>query len=427
VLFVFAAAAAIAISAALAYRGVRIALESDLAGQLVHLAGVPQVTAGDVREIRLLGDEANAYLDVQTQLSTLRAATAVKNVSLTDSAGVVLFDAESRTREGETSPLDSVAPRTFAAARGGATGVSPPYTRDGVTLRAGYAPILSERRGGHPVGFIAVEAQPSYLRTLDELQSRLVAIALVTVLAIGLLALLLARQALSAARLERRLSRAENLAAMGRLTATLAHEIKNPLAIIRGSAARLEKLDPEAQRMAGFVIEESDRLSRTVARYLQFARGEEDPAAETGDAVRTLEATLDLLEGEARARGIAVERVGAFPAAARVGLDNESLKQLYLNLALNALEAMGKGGRLRIGCAERGGKVEVTFADDGPGMAPEVLEKAGNPFFTTKAGGSGLGLFLARRLARSAGGELTIRSPEGGGVTCQVRLPRRKD
>ena len=423
-LFVLAAALATAISAGLAYRGVRTALESEFESRLEHLAAAAQITANDVHEIRLLGDDANAYLDVQTQLNTLRAATSVENVSLIDSTTVARFDAESRLHEGVRSALDSLAHSALARALAGRPAVSPPYDRDGVTLRAAFAPVRNP--AGSVAGVVAVEARPAYLRTLDELRGRLGGIALGTVLAIALLALLLARQALSAARLERRLSRAENLAAMGRLTATLAHEIKNPLAIIRGSAQRLQKLDPESQRMAEFVIEESDRLSRTVGRYLQFARGE-DPALETGDAVRTLEATLDLLEGEAGARGIAVERVGAFPAVARVGLDSESLKQLYLNLALNALEAMGKGGRLRVGCAERAGRIEVTFADDGPGMPREVLEKAGSPFFTTKVTGSGLGLFLARRLARSAGGSLEIVSPPGGGTTCTIRLPRRKD
>jgi len=93
---------------------------------------------------------------------------------------------------------------------------------------------------------------------------------------------------------------------------------------------------------------------------------------------------------------------------------------------LNALEAMERGGRLRVAAAERGARYEVSIADSGPGVAPDVLKRLGSPFFTTKAAGSGLGLFLAQRLAQSAGGELRIMSQPGAGTTCLVRLPKRR-
>ena len=241
--------------------------------------------------------------------------------------------------------------------------------------------------------------------------------------AMAVLAALLLRIAWGSQRLERRLSRAENLAAMGRLTATLAHEIKNPLAIIRGSAERLGKLEPAAKRMADYVIEESDRLSRTVARYLQFARGEAEAGGE-GDAITALEGTLALLEGEFAARHVTLRREAGV-SAARVALDNESLKQVYLNLILNALDAMAEGGTLSVAAGERGGGIEVRIADTGPGMAPDVVKKLGSPFFTTRAQGTGLGLFLARRLLESAGGSLGIESERDRGTTCVVRLPIR--
>ena len=108
-------------------------------------------------------------------------------------------------------------------------------------------------------------------------------------------------------------------------------------------------------------------------------------------------------------------------------LDNESLKQLYLNLILNALDAMPKGGTLTVETAERPGRFEIVIADDGEGIPAGTLRRLGSPFFTTKASGSGLGLFLARRLAAAAGGDLRIRSEVGRGTTCAVRLPRRRD
>jgi len=115
-------------------------------------------------------------------------------------------------------------------------------------------------------------------------------------------------------------------------------------------------------------------------------------------------------------------RLGTAPVA----LDDESLKQLYLNLILNALEAMPQGGHLAVRLAEQSGRIEIGIADDGAGIPAATLKRLGSPFFTTKAGGSGLGLFLARRLVESAGGELRLQSEAGRGTTVTVRLPRRR-
>jgi signal transduction histidine kinase len=415
---------ATAVSTWVTWQGVAGALESEFEQRLGRLAATAarEIGPAELAEARLR-DEGGAYLALQVQLVTLRASTGMAGASLLDSAGVTIVDArESEFAEGLPSVLGTLAGPALRRALRGEAVVSAPYRHRGALLRAGFAPVRDET--GRVLGTVAVELVPAYLPVVSRLGRTLLLIAVATMLAVLLLAAIVVRGAWSAARLERRLSRAQNLAAMGRLTATLAHEIKNPLAIIRGSAQRLGRLDPEARRMADFVVEETDRLSRTVTRYLDFARGSDaSGAAETGDAVVALEATLDLLEGELRAREVALERSGRLEAAP-VTLDNESLKQLYLNLILNALEAMPQGGHLAVRLAERAGRIEVGIADDGAGIPAGTLKRLGSPFFTTRATGSGLGLFMARRLAESAGGELMIQSEVGRGTTCTVRFPK---
>jgi len=313
-------------------------------------------------------------------------------------------------------------PGALAQALSGIPVLTHGYRLDGHELRAGLAPILD---GRHVVGVLAVESRVDYIAVLAGLRRTLLLAALLSALGITVLAVVTIRVAGSAARLERRLSRAENLAAMGRLTATLAHEIKNPLAIIRGSAERLGKLDAESRRWADSVVEEADRLTRTVGRYLQFARGEDSTTGD-GDAARALGETLDLLEGEFRSRRATLARPEPAPEALPVRLDNESLKQVFLNLMLNALEAIGEGGRLAVTVGERQGRVAVSFTDDGPGIPPETLRQLGHPFMTTKARGTGLGLFLSRRLVQGAGGTLDIESEVGRGTICTVLLPRAR-
>jgi signal transduction histidine kinase len=425
-LFALAVVLATAVSTWVTWHGVAGALESEFEQRIGRIAATAarEIGPADLAEARLR-DDGGAYLALQVQLMTLCASTGVAGASLVDSAGMTVVDArESEFAEGLPSILDTLAGPALRRALRGEAVVSAPYRHQGTLLRAGFSPVRDET--GRVLGVVAVELAPAYLPVVSCLGRTLLLIAVVTMLAVLLLAAIVVRGAWSAARLERRLSRAQNLAAMGRLTATLAHEIKNPLAIIRGSAQRLGRLEPEARRMAAFVVEETDRLSRTVTRYLDFARGSDaGGAAETGDAVAALEATLDLLEGELRARGVALDRAGRLETAP-VALDNESLKQLYLNLILNAVEAMPRGGHLLVSLAERAGRIEVGIADDGEGIPPGTLKRLGSPFFTTRAAGSGLGLFLARRLAELAGGELRIQSEVGRGTACTVRFPVKR-
>jgi signal transduction histidine kinase len=410
----------------LSYRAVHDALTRQFRARLVTVASTlaSQVSPEDVADARRVGDEGAGFAHLQVLLEELRATAGVANASVFDSAGIVLYDVRDPSRHRAVTPLAARDPEAYAGARRGAVRLGGPVRENGELLEHAIAPVRDD--AGAYAGAVAVEAVVDYLPALADFRRSLLLITGVLVVAMCALGALLVRSAWSSARLEHRLSRAENLAAMGRLTATLAHEIKNPLAIIRGSADRLGKLEPEAERMRGFVIEEVDRLTRTVARYLQFARGSGETPAADGDAGEALRATLDLLEGELRARRIAVERTEGTEAPAPVRIDAESLKQVYVNLILNAAEAMPEGGRLTLSRADRGDRVVVAVADQGPGIAKETLAKLGNPFFSTKAQGTGLGLFLTRRLLESAGGALEIDSAPGRGTTCRVVLPRRK-
>lgn len=422
-LFATLAVAATAVLSWVSYRGVAAALEADFVRRTESLAVTiaSQVSPEDIADVHRFGEDGHGYAALQVLLEEMRAASQVWNATVIDSARNVMYDCRDADLFHARSALDSLAGPAIAAALDGHAAISPVYVRRDQLLRAGIATIAASEGPPRAAGAVIVEAPVTYPAVLAGLRRDFAIRTLIAALAMAVLAVILIRVAWSSQDLERRLSRSENLAAMGRMTATLAHEIKNPLAIIRGSAERLGKLDPEARRMADYVVEESDRLSRTVARYLQFARGEAGHG-EAGDAIAALDATLALLEGELRARRVTLARERT-AGAAPVRLDNESLKQVYLNLVLNALDAMSDGGKLTVGDSERGGGIEVRIADTGAGIPPDVLKKLGNPFFTTRAQGTGLGLFLAKRLLESAGGSLGIESAPGKGTICTVRLP----
>jgi signal transduction histidine kinase len=409
------------VSAVLTYQGLRLAFEREFAARLANVANIAasQLSAEDAADVHRLGAESGGFFALQAQLDMLRSVTGFENLAFVDSAGATLYDVR-LAEQGllARSPYDSLAHAALVRALHGAPAFAR-YRRDGAEWRAAVAPV---RSGTRVIGALVAEAAPSWQDALLGLRQRLTLIGLFSVAAILLLAIILMRATARRLALERSLTRAENLAAMGRLTATLAHEIKNPLAIIRGSARRLGKLEPEAQRMADSVVEEVDRLTHTVSRYLAFARGErgEDGEADLATAVT---ATLDMLEGEFRAHACVLERAG-LEASARVALDGESLKQLALNLVLNALEAAPEsGGRVRVVLTVADGAAELEVRDNGPGFPPEVLAHLGQPFTTSKAQGTGLGLFMARRLVEGAGGRLRVDSRPGEGARVVVRLP----
>ena len=179
---------------------------------------------------------------------------------------------------------------------------------------------------------------------------------------------------------------------------------------------------PEAQTSA--VLDDLQPI-RVISPRFGWAKARRMPLSRWCAALAfalMIAATLDLLEGEVRSRHCTLVREGDW-SGARVPLDADSLKQVFLNLLLNALEASPEGGRVTASLERRGERVWVRVRDQGTGLPPEVLARLGEPFLTTKAQGTGLGLFLSRRLVRSAGGELSASTHAEGGAEVVVALP----
>ncbi len=252
----------------------------------------------------------------------------------------------------------------------------------------------------------------------------LVGIALSLVLTANLVRIL-TRQRREGERLRDELRRAENLAALGKLLAGVAHEVRNPLAGIRSTVQLWERLPETARNPASLhaVIRAVDRLNDLVSRLLYFARA--DQAERQPVAVnRVVEETLKLVEAQAAGQGVVVETelADALPA---VPGSAGALQQVFLNLAANALQAMPAGGRLRVRThpSRDGRGVEVRFADTGPGIAPEDRPHLFEPFFTTRPEGTGLGLALCREIVSQHGGQIDWEPGAGPGAVFRVALP----
>ena len=233
-------------------------------------------------------------------------------------------------------------------------------------------------------------------------------------------------------RAQDQLVQTEKLSSLGRLAASVAHEINNPLAGILTYAKLMvrllekEQVDEQTRttcvRNLKLVQRETERCTAIVRNLLEFAR-QRPLALKEVDAAAVLEEALSLVSHQAKLQGVTIERqVTSLPPLLA---DFGQLRQAFVNIVLNACEAMPAGGVVRIaGCPTgTGDAVEFTFADNGPGIPPDKLAKIFDPFFTTKEKGTGLGLSVVYGIVERHGGTITVASQVGQGTTFTMRLP----
>jgi signal transduction histidine kinase len=228
-----------------------------------------------------------------------------------------------------------------------------------------------------------------------------------------------------------KLRTSQKLAAVGEIAAGLAHEIRNPLGSIDGAAELLAREFPDdhpKREIADILQKESKRLKEKLNRFLEFARHDEISLGEC-DLSQELRAVVELLQNNTCCHGHRIELKGV-PVDPLIMADCQKLRQVFLNLGINALEAMPEGGGLEISARESriGGVpgVAIAFKDTGVGMDKEQIEKAFNPFFTSKPGGTGLGLSISHRIVEEHGGGIEIESKPGRGTTVTVTIPRER-
>jgi two-component system, NtrC family, sensor histidine kinase HydH len=225
--------------------------------------------------------------------------------------------------------------------------------------------------------------------------------------------------------IEEQLRRAEKLSTLGEMAAVLAHEIRNPLGSIRGTAEILKDDYQPGDPKYEFIeiqIKETERLNRVVEDFLRMARPQ--PADLRPCPVQDeLETIVTLVSNDARDRQIKLELQPLIePVIVRA--DGEKLRQAFLNIIINALQATPPGGSVIISTnVAQAALCEIRFHDTGPGIDAATLGKIFEPFFTTKPEGTGLGLSITRKIIESHGGTLHVESDPGQGTTVTVRIP----
>lgn len=284
-------------------------------------------------------------------------------------------------------------------------------------------PLISLNR---LIGFVMMSSSP------DDYRIRAGQIELLLLLA-GQAALALENATLYVSQRERlrRLHRAERLATAGQLAAGVAHEVRNPLTSIRSTMQYIQQAFPEKDDRSELIsglLDEVDRIDRTVNNLMSLARPRSFNPKEV-DLCDLLEQSLMLVAAQARRNEVEIARrfKGHFPIQA----DPDQVKEVFINLFLNALQAMPEGGRLDVSAQSwaasegpsNGAWVEIRIADTGTGISPQHLDSVFNPFFTTKPSGTGLGLSICHGIVQMHDGQLELSNNSDQGACAIVRFP----
>jgi two-component system sensor kinase FixL len=223
-------------------------------------------------------------------------------------------------------------------------------------------------------------------------------------------------------RMEEQVREQAALVKLGEMAAVIAHEVKNPLAGIRGAVQVIGSRLPETSREAavtGEIITRIDALNDLIQDLLVFARPPR-PKVTLVDIVPLVSTTVELLREDPAVSGVRVDVSGSAPP---IAADPELLKIVFLNVLLNSAHAMRGQGAIVVSVGLSGGACSLAFADAGPGVPAEIREKIFLPFFTTKSRGTGLGLPTAKRLVEAHGGSIRIECPPQGGTVVTIDLP----
>ena len=274
------------------------------------------------------------------------------------------------------------------------------------------------RREEKVEGLLAVDGSPSTLttdvRSVMELLAGQVAIAIDD-----------SRLFAENLRLERELAERERLAALGRMAATVAHEIKNPLSAIKSIAQVMredEQLNHEYERDLRLIVGETDRLSQSVTQLLSFAR-KESAAEQPLGVGELLNSLVHLFQANAREQGVSLEYVIRSDTSLS-GKCVSALRDAVSNLLLNALQATPAGGQVKLVADARDGELSIIVEDSGMGVPAELRERIWEPFFTTRQRGTGLGLAIVRKRVQEVGGFASLGSSANGrGAVFVLRLP----
>ena len=380
------------------------------------------IRASEVRSYLSSPDGVYARI-FEKRLAGYLESAGFNSIVLLDTLGRVVYSTESAYEVGEYFPYLAADRMAFIGAISAIPSATELYSVGDRYVRGAYAPVFDEV--GRVAWVLGIEAGAEYYNVLTMLRRNLLFFAILSALvALGAGAILLSA-AFALKRMELRLAQASMMSSMGQMAAGMAHDIRNPLAIIRGAAESIPKAKPESRdELVSFIVEEVSRVNEAIEGYLSLARpaGNEAAPVVLGEIAEDM-ASRVRQNAEASSVEIVVSRGDERP----VLVSESAIRRCILNILLNAIEAMPDGGRIEVAARTEGGEAFLTISDNGPGLDRKTAAHIFDPFFTTKANGTGIGLTLSKRIIEDAGGRLRLKTSRGEGCTFEIVFPISAD
>jgi signal transduction histidine kinase len=356
------------------------------------------------------------YLHYKQLIGELRQESNLQSIRIISPSGeVILSSPESRSADSSDSPL-------FRKALKGNPQVSDIESYDSQKFISAYTPLFDIN--GLVTAIIAIEAKAEYFTMLDSLKNRILLLSAINLTAILLIALFLSRMIKRNIRCQRELKEKEHLVRIGTMAATVAHELRNPLAIIEASSSIIKKqYGNNEDEIFSYISDEVRRLNLLIGDFLKLTRTPTLKFEKFNPA-----ALLDRI-----ALSFSEEELQIYSANSEENIeiysDKNILEQVLLNLIRNAFQSFDNGQSdkkvtVNITAAEENG-IMITIADNGRGIKNEDLKNIFTPFFTTRERGTGLGLPISKRLVELLGGTISIKSESGKGTKAVIMLPLR--
>jgi signal transduction histidine kinase len=343
----------------------------------------------------------------------------LSNVVVLTPEGITVVDLGGFFQPGEPNPFIDLDFSAVTQARAGIAAYSNLYQSGDDYMKSAYAPIKSPN--DDVIGILGVEAGAGYFSELRELSNMIVFILGASVIAVAVLGLLFFRQSLALDRAQEAAIRKENLATMGRMVANIAHDIRNPLSIIKTSAQRLGKKYSSDDDVFSYISEEVDELNRILTGYLDFA-GSHKTSIAPYSAQKIISRCLLVVEPEIRAARIGLTK--HLPDGdVVISVDEKRAQQAVMNVLMNAVQAVSEGGKIEVSVVKSPPYGVIAVSDDGRGIEEKDLGEVTKPFFTNRADGSGLGLSIVQTIMEEHNGRLTIGSRPGTGTKVDLSFP----
>jgi len=395
------------------------------------LDAAARVLASNAVQDALLSEAVAAFRQtLQDILDDVKASEALDGITILTDDGIILA-----TTDIDPNPFLAELDKNVIAraVRRGRSAATEFYSYEGRPQKRVYAPIVSPGPGQASI-LVRLEAPAEYAQRFEAVKRRTWFFLFIgggIIFAVGLSTLGLMRRL---ERSSRELAKQDRLRSLGTLASGLAHELRNPLAIMRLTSESLPQDNSAVAAGIKDILEEIDRSSGLISDILAFARGEAVPGAEGRcDALEVLNSTLLWVKKTVPVSWLVTSNLSPMPSGNwSVAIRSDALRQVLLNVLRNAVEilqARGAGAApgkidVTLGRDEPGKRVTIRIADNGPGVPPSLRAQLFEPFVSGKEEGTGLGLAISRRLLESVGGELTLEDESPlGGAAFKVTVP----